>query len=229
MSVYNPQVFVPASTPPPDRRTLMVNELEQSLHVLSDRDQAFARSLIDNFRDRGLTPSQGDWVAILLDRVDQAKLPHPPRRSQQLAKGFTQIVTLFNRARDQGLRYPKIRLQTSSGQKIVLRMSSKGDVTVTDNGPSFHDRKYFGKINPEGLFSPTKLVTPDVTQLLKDLAENPTEMAALYGHQTSNCCFCGLELTTSESVTVGYGPICADNWGLPWGVKVQSTYVRLVP
>jgi hypothetical protein len=227
MSAYNPQVFVPASTPPPDRRTLMVDELEQCLHVLSDRDQAFARSLIDNFRDHGLTPKQGDWVAILLDRVDQAKQPKHPRVREQLAAGFIEIVTLFNRARKQGLRYPKIRLETALGQKIVLRMSKAGDVTVTDNASAFHDRKYFGKINPEGLYSPTKIVTADVRQLLNDLAENPAKMAALYGHQTSNCCFCGLELTTSESVTMGYGPICADNWGLPWGVKVNTTYIKL--
>lgn len=232
---YNPQVFRPASDPLPDRRTLMIEELEQNLQHLSPRDQEFAKSLIGNFRNYGLSQKQGNYVAILLDRVDEAlgrkqevQLPAKFDKSgEQLAPGFTKIVALFLKAKEQGLKWPKIRLQTSQGEKIVLRLSQRGDVTVTDNATSFDDRRYYGRISPQGFYAPTEIVTPDVTQLLKDLAQNPAEMAALYGHQTSNCCFCGLQLTTSESVTVGYGPICADNFGLPWGIKVRSTYTKL--
>jgi len=33
----------------------------------------------------------------------------------------------------------------------------------------------------------------------------------------NNCCFCGRDLDTAESISMGYGPICADKYGLPWG------------
>jgi len=49
--------------------------------------------------------------------------------------------------------------------------------------------------------------------------------AAALGHQTHFCCFCGLQLTDEgegKSVEVGYGPICAGNNGLPWGVKTPE-------
>ena len=44
--------------------------------------------------------------------------------------------------------------------------------------------------------------------------------AAGLGWATHHCCFCGIELTDEgegRSVEVGYGPVCANNNGLPWG------------
>lgn len=44
--------------------------------------------------------------------------------------------------------------------------------------------------------------------------------AAQLGWTTHHCCFCGIELTdegANRSVEVGYGPVCAENNGLPWG------------
>lgn len=41
--------------------------------------------------------------------------------------------------------------------------------------------------------------------------------AAAFGHSTHHCVFCYKSLTTTESTTVGYGPRCAANNGLPWG------------
>lgn len=41
--------------------------------------------------------------------------------------------------------------------------------------------------------------------------------AAEFGHRTGQCVFCLRHLTDERSVSVGYGPICAGNNGLPWG------------
>ena len=43
------------------------------------------------------------------------------------------------------------------------------------------------------------------------------EEAAAFGHSTGKCVFCRQPLTDDRSTTVGYGPVCADNNGLPWG------------
>lgn len=40
---------------------------------------------------------------------------------------------------------------------------------------------------------------------------------AAYAHESGNCCFCNRLLTTTESVSMGYGPHCAKRYGLPWG------------
>lgn len=53
------------------------------------------------------------------------------------------------------------------------------------------------------------------------IARNLTaDEAARFGHQHHRCVFCSRKLsdeTDGRSVDVGYGPICADRYGLPWG------------
>jgi hypothetical protein len=46
------------------------------------------------------------------------------------------------------------------------------------------------------------------------------EEAARFGHEHHRCVFCSRNLsdeTDGRSVDVGYGPICANKYGLPWG------------
>lgn len=47
--------------------------------------------------------------------------------------------------------------------------------------------------------------------------ELTAEEAKAFGDSTHHCVFCYRSLTTKESKAVGYGPVCADNYGLPWG------------
>jgi len=245
---YNPSAFVPASAPKVDPLQTAVCTLEIHIQHLDARDRGFATDLCRAFRRyNNLSEKQAFWVKKLLERALANLEPHPaptpapapvvvqrpaPAAAEQLATGFTQIVQLFSKARAQGLRRPKIRLQTASGQKVVLtslgsQSRNPGHIAVTDAGTSFDSRKYFGRVEPQGQFFPAGANTPEVTQLLRDLAADPVKMAKLYGYKTSTCCFCGLGLKTSESVTVGYGPICADKYGLPWGDRVESTYTQM--
>lgn len=60
--------------------------------------------------------------------------------------------------------------------------------------------------------------TPDyLIPTIRNMAENPLKVALAYGKQTGHCCFCGIDLTDNRSVTMGYGPICAGKYNLPWG------------
>lgn len=43
------------------------------------------------------------------------------------------------------------------------------------------------------------------------------EQAAAFGHANDRCCFCATPIDTPESKSVGYGPKCAADRGLPWG------------
>lgn len=60
----------------------------------------------------------------------------------------------------------------------------------------------------------TKTAAETMIQMLNrpDLKEH----LAAVGRECGCCCFCGLELTNEGSLHYGYGPICADRWGLPW-------------
>lgn len=43
------------------------------------------------------------------------------------------------------------------------------------------------------------------------------EQAAEFGQLYGICMYCWSELTDERSIEVGYGPICANKRGLPWG------------
>ena len=45
-------------------------------------------------------------------------------------------------------------------------------------------------------------------------------VASRYGIASGRCVFCSKGLSTKESLGVGYGPNCAEKYGLPWGVSV---------
>lgn len=46
------------------------------------------------------------------------------------------------------------------------------------------------------------------------------EQAARFGKLWGSCVFCSRLLTDERSVAVGYGPVCAEHNGLPWGEVV---------
>ena len=140
------------------------------------------------------------------------------------------IFELFNTAITSKLQYPKIRLQYEgmNGRVfpvVIKRNGAKsktpGDLAVS-NGAEFNsqDNIYYGRISQDGKWFANSRCQGNVFAvqgLLERLANDPVGVATEYGKLTGNCCFCDKKLTDPQSTAVGYGPICADNWGLPWG------------
>ena len=79
--------------------------------------------------------------------------------------------------------------------------------------------KYFGRIDPTGKFFPGRDFAHLDMAFFSAFAADPIGFAQANGKESGSCRFCNLTLTTVESVSVGYGPICAGHWGLPWGHK----------
>ena len=58
---------------------------------------------------------------------------------------------------------------------------------------------------------------PGVVPTLTAAHRITAEQAAHLGQITGRCVFCSRTLTDERSIAVGYGPVCADHHGLPWG------------
>lgn len=142
------------------------------------------------------------------------------------------IQALFDKA-GQHLQYPKIRLmipalgpspEVPNGQPeqpIAIYRAGKnsrysGQLMVTD-GEKYGRNKFFGRIDAQGQYFKGHDLVHELVSLLKQLAEDPAGVASRYGKLTGNCCFCGLPLSDQRSTDVGYGPICAEHFELPWG------------
>lgn len=189
-------------------------ELQALIPDMTPRDQGFARSLVEQSMKRGLSVKQQEWVEKLVNKMTQ---------KAEVVTEQIEVTAILNflKSAGQHLKYPKVRLVTASGDKVVLgiagqKSSYAGSVMVTDGGP-YGSNRFYGRISTTGEFVPGKSNTDEVTSLLKIFAVDPAGVASRIGKQLGSCCFCGRKLNTNESLNVGYGSTCATKYNLPWG------------
>lgn len=196
--------------------------LQAGLARLSDGDQKFARDLISASRSqRGASDKQKFWVVKLANRVLSPTGETAPAPRADLSG----VIALLDRAADH-LKHPAL-LVLVDGRTLRLsvagaRSSAPGTLNVTTSG-SFDDRTWFGRVHRDGRYEASRGIddttSTAIHAALVALGRDPAKAAADYGHMTGVCCFCGIRLTDERSTEVGYGPICADHYGLPWGAK----------
>lgn len=176
---------------------------------LPEKDHAFALSILSAYKSDRLSLKQAEWLVKLAERI-----ANPPKKT---TIETTAIRELFATAAAK-LKHPKFAINSDAGtiQFSIAGAKSKvpSAINVTDGG-RFGSNKYFGRILPDGTWQ-SYAATNEVTQSVKQFATNPAKMAASHGKMTGHCCFCSRSLSDDTSINVGYGKVCADNWGLPW-------------
>lgn len=185
-------------------------------HFASDRQKAYAEKLILWVQPRvvAVDPAQPGSGATV---VAQVTVSDP---------AMQRINTLFATAREHSIQRPRIRLNLN-GVRLTLAPGRPGSSFERDiwvNGPQ---RERFGRINAQGQYLRGRDATPAVQGVVASFGENPVAIARAHGLATGSCCFCGLTLTDARSVAVGYGPICAGHYGLPWGDERASSVVEI--
>lgn len=190
---------------------------------LSERDQTFASSLLRAASGRwGVSEKQAKWLVILAERATQVQ----PERAKTAIGDLQGINALFAKAQ-QHLKRPAIVLSVEGLGSIRLSVAGAGarvpgSINVATVG-AFGDRDWYGRILQDGNFEASpRISTPTgLVKKLQRFACEPAKVAAEHGRLTGSCCFCNRELTDERSTSVGYGPICADHFGLPWGELPQ--------
>lgn len=187
--------------------------LRANLSRLSPRDQQFALSLLSSRRP---SDKQLHWIAELTKRATQ---PAPDK--VKVTADLSPVLALFRKAGEK-LKNPAVVLSTPETGAVRLSVAGPkskhpGTINVTTTG-SFDGRDWLGRVHLDGSYEPSrKAEAQAVGTLLSRFAAAPAEVAAEHGKTTGACCFCNRTLDDKRSVTVGYGPICASNYGLPWG------------
>jgi Family of unknown function (DUF6011) len=161
---------------------------------------SFAQKLSYRLRNRGYL------TAPETQAVERSLAPRPAN-AQVSGAGFAHLLQSFQRAKETGLRYPKVSVGT-------LRFSLAGDdsrnagyLYVKANG------EYAGKISPAGEFSADRHATAEQCDDIVRVARDPLAAAVKHGHETGLCAICSRPLSDPESVTRGIGPICAKRFG----------------
>lgn len=142
------------------------------------------------------------------------------------------IFELFDKAKNK-IKYPKLKYPY---RNITLTLfpagpnsKYRGQIFVTDSKP-YGENILFCRILPpakDGQISiewyrDYREKDKELESVILGLAFKPEEVCKLIGQKFAYCCFCGTMITSKNSLTVGYGPICADNWGLPWGDTAED-------
>lgn len=189
-------------------------QLQSALQVLKGSDLDFAQSLAQQWYARGsLSEKQMIYAGRLVTKAQEISSPIAP-------DAMAKIFALFAAAAKAGLRYPKVRI----ADDVVLspagpRSKYPGSIQVKAAGG--FDAMWFGRINEDGTLTKGR-DWQFVDEAFKAWAADPAAAATAYGKATGCCSFCSKALTDGRSVAMGYGPVCADNYGLPWGDKVAA-------
>jgi len=197
-----------------------LDQLTIVLPTLSPRDQSFAGSLLTQANKGGLSDKQWYWVRKLATAAKAPAAPATPAATLD----FSAMIAIFDAAREH-LKFPKVRLQLDDGRPVVMSVAGAnarqpGSINLTDGRP-FGSSTFYGRVSIDGSLQISPKVeaatATALTALLTAFAADPAAVAAAYGKLVGSCCFCAKALTDKRSITVGYGPICAGHYGLPWG------------
>jgi hypothetical protein len=194
---------------------------DEALKLLADnQDQLtnwgkeFQASVSKQFAEKGtLTEKQWHFVFELANEIKAGK-PEPVEVGD-----FTGVIELFAKAK-QHLKFPTIVLQSADAGHNEIKIKPAGPASANVGMLYvYYDGVYRGKISAAGLWVPFKSTDQlgFIWAMLKALAKDPVGTAAAHGKLTGKCCFCNTKLTDPKSTSVGYGPVCAKHYDLPWG------------
>lgn len=192
-----------------------------ALAWLTSNNGDFAASLLDQVKKRGdLSPKQLQAVYQSIAREeDWAK--QREQKATQTQIDMSDLLNRFALATKAGIKRPKVNTGDLLFSLAPAHGHNAGCVYVKGEKDAYGDRPYLGKITPEGKFFAGRGVEDEVKQRIAEVGSDVVGSAKAHGAQHGNCCFCSRDLTTDESVSNGYGPICADRYGLPWVVREE--------
>lgn len=151
-----------------------------------------------------------------VQQCNDAKVERAKRKADAAPKlDITPIAEFLRAAQQRGLKKPRLRVlapdnTTEMQLAITIHGVAPGSISVTRGGV------FVGCIRPSTNAMTNKLAEDvELQRHLLEVAKDPAAAAKRYAVLMCRCSFCGLQLTDEGSVEVGYGPICAQHWGLP--------------
>ena len=126
---------------------------------------------------------------------------------------YTELFSLLRKA-SETLKYPKLKFSLDTADKVTIYLATKGYIAIKIN--NIYSGKIAREDSPLILYGTVSDRESYTYNAINQFCLNPSKESKIYGQKYGHCCFCGLELNNSISVYNGYGPICAEKYGLPW-------------
>ena len=127
------------------------------------------------------------------------------------------IRALVDSAVAAGAKRIKFRLENSVEIRYCGPRSKNHGKLVISQGDNF-----CGYVDLNGSWDSFR-APEDVLQSVLEFDADPAKAAKLSAAHTSSCCFCGRFLENDGSIEAGYGPVCAEKFGLPWQNHAENS------
>lgn len=181
----------------------------------NDWEENFVESIVEQIHEgRNISDKQMAIIERILGNATKGKKGEGKSfRPEPQGEGEFPKVSQLLQLAGKKLKYPKITFSVANQQVVVSLAPSHGK----NPGAAYIkvDGDYYGKVSANGHLTAYNEVT-GIRTFLEDMNEDASMAARVYGHRTGRCCFCNAKLTTHESSSHGYGPVCAKNYGLVW-------------
>lgn len=138
-----------------------------------------------------LSPSQ-------LAALERAAAPAP-------VVDVSHIEAAFAKAKERGVKHPKLRLDTFKFAPSGPSSLHQGAVFVREG------EAYLGKVL-HGRFQTTKACDDATRDRVIAAIADPEAAAVAYGQRTGACAVCGRPLIVTSSVDLGIGPVCREKF-----------------
>lgn len=187
--------------------------------LVDQKDKHFVTSLLTQYKNKGqLSVKQWPWIEKMMIRamgVDELSV-EPETVDLSPAPLFTLFAHVKEKLKSPSLVFVLLRKNDQHKEIKIYPKGSNLNVVWAHQYPG-----YLGTIYPSGKLTFTKYADEKtqshLTNLLKEICTNPQKAVASHGKLMNKCCFCNKTLTDPTSVKLGYGPVCAHNWHMPYG------------
>lgn len=176
----------------------------QVLQTLRGLRSSFAQDLAAKFNR--LSEKQYAWAHKLA--VDNTQ---PQKVDNTQPSQFEALFNAFEAAKRKGAKRLTLRFEgvnvKPNRDLTALWVTSQ---TEKEQGNYGLQPKYLGKVTRSALDS---RLPDDVKEVILSASSDPLTAAIRYGKVSGECSCCGRELTDSQSIERGIGPICATKFG----------------
>ena len=174
---------------------------------------AFAGAMLDALNKFGsLTEKQFETVQRLT--LQSAQFMAERATEKAIRAETAPVVTVeaievaFNNAKQAGIKFPKLRLDTFVFSPAGENSKNAGAIYIKNK----EDGVYLGKVAGGRLFTSRDCDT-ETSERIVAVSSDPKQAAIAYGQKFGKCAICARALTDKDSIALGIGPICAEKYG----------------
>tara|TARA_R110000751_G_scaffold82093_6_gene165308 strand:- start:444 stop:1157 length:714 start_codon:yes stop_codon:yes gene_type:complete len=172
--------------------------------------------MIDKKLERSTPESFGSHFGAVIEMGEPEKAAPETVEAGNVLAFFEEAATR--------VKFPKVRTASLKFTRSGSKAKVPGGIVVTDHG-DYPDNKFYGRIGLDGKFIATRSASPEVIARVEEFNADPAGFATKEGKLNGRCVFCFSPIGAGDdrrSIEMGYGPVCAAKYHVPWGTAATK-------